>query len=117
MIDPIWLSPLDIGHHRRVGGEDRPAAGRGQRLDQLRRRRRDRGPGGRAAQGVRDLRVQRMGFAPTTCPTTPVAGRALLSERAGPSPPPPAIWWKATRTGWVPKENPALARVEFKGPF
>ena len=37
----------------------------------LRRRRRDRGPGRGAAEGVRDLRVSRLGFAPSTCPTTP----------------------------------------------
>ena len=57
-----------------------------------------------------------MGFAPTTCPTTPVledafypngrtiaaAARDLVEERA---------------CGWMPDERPDLRSIEFKGPF
>jgi pyruvate/2-oxoglutarate/acetoin dehydrogenase E1 component len=67
-------------------------------------------------QGVRDLRLKRMGFAPTTCPTTPVledrfypnartiaaAARDLAEDRA---------------CGWLPDECPELQAVVFKGPF
>ena len=67
-------------------------------------------------QGIRDLRLKRMGFAPTTCPTAPnledlfypnartvaAAARDLVEERA---------------CGWLPAERADLKSIEFKGPF
>ena len=65
---------------------------------------------------VRDLRLQRMGFAPTTCPTTPAledlfypdarriaaAARDMVEGRA---------------TGWMPAERNDLKSITFRGPF
>jgi pyruvate dehydrogenase E1 component beta subunit len=65
---------------------------------------------------VRDLRLQRLGFAPVTCPTSPpleelfypnartiaAAARDLVEE---------------TKTGWMPRERPELDSFVFKGPF
>jgi pyruvate/2-oxoglutarate/acetoin dehydrogenase E1 component len=67
-------------------------------------------------QGLRDLKLKRMGYAPTTCPTTPAlealfypnartiaaATRDLVEEQA---------------CGWLPEERPELAAIEFRGPF
>jgi pyruvate/2-oxoglutarate/acetoin dehydrogenase E1 component len=116
VIDPIWLSPLDIdtivASAERTGrlivvdnGWVTCGAG-AEIIAQVAER----------LMGVRDLRVQRMGFAPVTCPTTPVledlfypnartiasVGRDLVEGR---------------RTAWLPDENPAFAKHEFKGPF
>ena len=117
MIDPIWLSPLDIDTIAAV----RERTGRLLVVDNawthVRRRRRDRGPVAERLQGMRDLRVQRMGFAPTTCPTTPVAGRPLLPQRPHHRRRRHATWSKATRRGWLPEERPDLQSLEFKGPF
>ncbi|HZU38482.1 MAG TPA: transketolase C-terminal domain-containing protein, partial [Gemmataceae bacterium] len=67
-------------------------------------------------QGVRDLRLQRLGFAPVTCPTTPplenlfypnsrtIAAAARDLVEGAPA-------------GWLPEERPELQAVEFKGPF
>jgi pyruvate/2-oxoglutarate/acetoin dehydrogenase E1 component len=116
VIDPIWLSPLDIdtivasvektGRLLVVdngwlccGAAAEIVAGVAERL-----------------QGVHDLRVRRLGFAPVTCPTTPVleelfypnartiaaAGRDLV---------------EGASTGWLPDERPELRSLEFKGPF
>ena len=65
---------------------------------------------------VRDVRVQRLGFAPVTCPTTPslenlfypnartiaAAARNLVEGRD---------------TDWLPAADPELRNIEFKGPF
>lgn len=116
VIDPIWLSPLDIdtiaesvertgrllvvdNAWTNCGASAEIVALIAERL-----------------QGVRDLRLKRMGFAPTTCPTTPIledafypngrtiaaTARDLVEERA---------------CGWIPDERPELCSIEFKGPF
>ena len=59
-------------HHRRIGAAHRTASGRRQCLDELRRQRRNRRPRRRARENGKPIAVQRMGYAPTTCPTTPV---------------------------------------------
>jgi pyruvate/2-oxoglutarate/acetoin dehydrogenase E1 component len=116
VIDPIWLSPLDMdtiadsvertGRLLVVdtawlccGASAEIVAGVAERL-----------------QGLRDLALRRLGFAPTTCPTTPVleelfypnartiaaAARDLVEGQA---------------TGWLPDERPDLRSLEFRGPF
>jgi pyruvate/2-oxoglutarate/acetoin dehydrogenase E1 component len=116
VIDPIWLSPLDMD----TIAESVERTGRLLVVDTgwL--------PCGASAeivalvaerlQGVRDLRLRRMGFAPTTCPTSPPledlfypnartiasAARDLVEGEA---------------VGWTPEERSDLQSVTFKGPF
>jgi pyruvate/2-oxoglutarate/acetoin dehydrogenase E1 component len=116
VLDPIWLSPLDVGPivasaektgRLLVVDNGWTTCGAGAEIV------------ARVAErlmGVRDLRVRRMGFAPVTCPTSPsleahfypnartiaAAARDLVEGAA---------------TGWLPDEDPELNRVEFKGPF
>jgi pyruvate/2-oxoglutarate/acetoin dehydrogenase E1 component len=116
VIDPIWLSPLDIdtivesvSRTRRLVVVDTGWTNCGATAEiaiQVAER----------LQGVQDIRIKRMGFAPTTCPTTPVledlfypnartiasAVRDLVEER---------------ECGWVPAERPELQSIAFKGPF
>ena len=66
--------------------------------------------------GVRDLKLQRLGFAPTTCPTTPVledlfypdARRVAVAARD---------MVEGKPTGWLPEERPELKSIMFRGPF
>jgi pyruvate/2-oxoglutarate/acetoin dehydrogenase E1 component len=116
VIDPIWLSPLDIDTIResvertgRLLVVDTAWTNCGAGAEIVARVAED-------LQGVRDLRLKRMGFAPVTCPTTPVleelfypdaraiaaAARDLVEERP---------------TGWVPEPRADLKQIEFKGPF
>jgi len=116
VIDPIWLSPLDVetiaasvertGRLLVVDTAWTNCGASAEIVAQVAER----------LQGERDVRLGRMGFAPTTCPTTPaleelfypnartVAARArdLVVGRS---------------TGWLPDERPELASIEFKGPF
>lgn len=116
VIDPIWLAPLDIDtiaeSVRKTGrlvvvdngwttcGASAEIVARV--VERL--------------QGEVDLRVCRLGFAPVTCPTTPVledrfypdarrvAAAAHDLVQGGP-------------TGWLPDERLDLKSIEFKGPF
>jgi pyruvate/2-oxoglutarate/acetoin dehydrogenase E1 component len=116
IIDPIWLSPLDIdtiaasvektGRLLVVDTGWLCCGASAEIVAQVAER----------LQGIRDLSFKRLGFAPVTCPTTPalekifypdartiaVAARDLVS---------------GTATGWVPDERPDLRNLEFKGPF
>ena len=116
VIDPIWLSPLDIetiaesvertGRLIVVDTAWTNCGAAAEIVAQVAER----------LQGVRDLRLKRMGFAPTTCPTTPpledlfypnarsiaAAARDLVEDAA---------------TGWLPDQRPDLQSIEFKGPF
>jgi pyruvate/2-oxoglutarate/acetoin dehydrogenase E1 component len=116
VIDPVWLSPLDIDTiaasvektgrllvvdtaWTNCGASAEIVAAVAERV-----------------AGIRDLRLQRMGFAPVTCPTTPAleelfypnartiaaAGRDLV---------------EGTSTGWLPAERKDLHSIEFRGPF
>jgi pyruvate/2-oxoglutarate/acetoin dehydrogenase E1 component len=116
VIDPIWLSPLDIGtiveSVERTGrllvvdnGWITCGAG-AEIVAQVAER----------LMGVRDLRVQRLGFAPVTCPTTP-ALEDLFYPNARTIAAAARDLVEGGRTGWIPKENPDFAKVEFKGPF
>ena len=116
VIDPIWLDPLDIDTIARsvektgrllvVDTGWRCCGAAAEIVAQVAER----------LQGLRDLRVKRLGFAPTTCPTTPAleelfypnartisaAARDLVEDEP---------------TGWLPEERPELRTIEFKGPF
>lgn len=116
VIDPIWLSPLDIdtitesvertGRLLVVDTAWLNCGAAAEIVAQVAER----------LQGVRDLRLKRMGFAPTACPTTPAledlfypnartiaaTARDLIEE--GPN-------------GWMPAERADLQCIEFKGPF
>ena len=116
VIDPIWLSPLDIdtiaesvertGRLLVVDTAWTNCGAAAEIVAQVAER----------LQGVRDLRLKRMGFAPTTCPTTPaledlfypnartVAAAARDLAEDGPC-------------GWLPDERADLKTIEFKGPF
>lgn len=116
VIDPIWLNPLDadtIAESVRRTGRllvvDTAWTNCGAASEIVARV-------AERLQGVRDFRFKRMGFAPTTCPTTPAleelfypnartvaaAARDLAEGRA---------------CGWLPAERPDLRSIEFKGPF
>lgn len=116
VIDPIWLSPLDIeticDSVERTGRllvVDTAWTNCGAAAEIVARV-------AERLQGIRDLRLKRMGFAPTTCPTTPpledafypnartIAAAARNLAEDGP-------------TGWLPDERPDLQTIEFKGPF
>jgi pyruvate/2-oxoglutarate/acetoin dehydrogenase E1 component len=116
VIDPIWLSPLDIqtiatsaektGRLLVVdtawvncGAAAEIVAGVAERL-----------------AGVRDLRLRRMGFAPTTCPTTPVL-EDLFYPNARTIAAACRDLVEGVETGWLPRERPDLRSIEFKGPF
>ena len=116
VIDPIWLSPLDIDtvcasveKTGRLLVVDTAWTSCGASAEIVARV-------AERLQGVRDLKLKRLGFAPTTCPTTPAledlfypesrmiaaAARDLVEER---------------ETGWLPELRDDLTQIEFKGPF
>lgn len=116
VIDPIWLSPLDVdtiaesvektGRLVVVDNGWTMCGAGAEIVAQVAER----------LMGVRDVRVQRLGYAPTTCPTTPVLEELYYPNArtiAGAA----RDLVEGVRTGWVPDENPAFAKVEFKGPF
>lgn len=116
VIDPIWLSPLDMdticesvertGRMIVVDTAWTNCGAAAEITAQVAER----------LQGIRDLRLKRMGFAPTTCPTAPnledlfypnartvaAAARDLVED---------------AKTGWLPAERADLKSIEFKGPF
>ena len=116
VIDPIWLSPLDIDtvvqSARKTGrlcvvDNGWTTCGAGSEIAALVAER---------LQGTRDIRVCRMGFAPTTCPPSPPLenlfypdGRKIAS----------AVYdlVNGTKNRWMPEERPELQEIEFKGPF
>ena len=116
VIDPIWLSPLDIEtiatSVRKTGkicvvdnGWTTCGAGSEiiiQVLEHL--------------QGEREVKFQRLGFTPVTCPTTPSLedcyypnGRTIAASVYD--------LVKGDRQDWMPQEREDLKDIEFKGPF
>ena len=116
VIDPIWLAPLDTGtiaasvaKTGRLVAVDNGWTTCGASAEIVARV-------VERLQGTRELRVHRMGFAPTTCPPTPglealfyanaetiaAAANDLVAGRA---------------TGWLPTAQPDVNEVVFRGPF
>ena len=115
VIDPIWLSPLDcdtlVSSVERTGrlivvdnGWTTCGAG-AEIVAQVSER----------LMGVRDIRVKRLGFAPTTCPTTP-----SLEQLYYPNAETIAAAAHKLVTGndsWQPSTESESEQLTFKGPF
>jgi pyruvate/2-oxoglutarate/acetoin dehydrogenase E1 component len=116
VVDPIWLAPLDVDTivdsvaktgRLIVVDNGWSCCGAGAEIVARVTER---------LQGERDFRVARMGFAPTTCPTTPALedlyypnGRTIAARARD------LIEGKAT--GWLPAEDKSLNTLVFRGPF
>jgi pyruvate/2-oxoglutarate/acetoin dehydrogenase E1 component len=113
LIDPIWLSPLDIdtvvksvrktGHLVVVDNGWTTCGAAAEIVAQVA----ERAPG---------IRMQRTGFAPVPCPPTPsledlyyANGRTIAATAYD--------LLKGGRQGWLPAERDDLKQIEFKGPF
>jgi pyruvate/2-oxoglutarate/acetoin dehydrogenase E1 component len=116
VIDPIWLSPLDIDtiadSVERTGrllvvDTGWLCCGAAAEIVALVAER---------LQGLRDLRLKRLGFAPVTCPTTP-ALEELFYPNARTIAAAARDLVEDAPTGWFPDERPELQSLEFKGPF
>jgi pyruvate/2-oxoglutarate/acetoin dehydrogenase E1 component len=116
VIDPIWLSPLDVdtiaasvaktgrllvvdNGWLSCGASAEIITGVTERL-----------------QGTREYRAGRMGYAPTTCPTAPVL-EALYYPNARTIAAAARDLVEGAATGWMPEERPGLKNLAFKGPF
>lgn len=116
VIDPIWLSPLDIdtivtsvrktGRLCVVDNAWTTCGASAEIITQVVEK----------TQGIRDMRVHRMGFAPVTCPPSPVLeslfypnGRTIASTAYD--------LVKGGTNNWLPQEREDLKEIEFKGPF
>jgi pyruvate/2-oxoglutarate/acetoin dehydrogenase E1 component len=116
VIDPIWLSPLDmetiIGSVRKTGhlvvvdngwttcGASAEIAA--QVFEAL--------------QGQQDVRIRRIGFAPATCPTTPALEAHFYPNSRDIASAAYQLLDGAAEK-WVPAERAELQCVDFKGPF
>lgn len=116
IIDPIWLTPLDIDticnsveKTGRLLVVDTAWTSCGASAEIV----------SRVAErlcGLRDLKLQRLGFAPTTCPTSPVLEEAFypnaikIATRID-----EMIHGRGSR--WIPTDRRDLKSIEFKGPF
>lgn len=116
VIDPIWLSPLDIDtiveSVRKTGrlcvvDNGWITCGAGAEIVALVVER---------LQGVRPVLVRRMGFAPVTCPPTPSLEDLYYPNAARIA---SAVYdlVKGGQNGWLPKEKPELKEIQFRGPF
>jgi len=116
VIDPIWLSPLDIdtivasvrktGRLCVIDNGWMTCGASAEIITQVMEK----------IQGTGDVRVRRMGFAPVTCPPSPTLetlfypnGRTIASAAYD--------LVKGGINDWVPKERQDLKEIEFKGPF
>jgi pyruvate/2-oxoglutarate/acetoin dehydrogenase E1 component len=116
VIDPIWLSPLDletiytsVSKTRRLIIVDNGWATCGAAAEIA----------AHVAQyfeGHADIRIRRMGFEPVPCPTTP-----SLEQHFYPNPQSIAALAYKLVTGndkdWIPSISPDHQTHEFKGPF
>jgi pyruvate/2-oxoglutarate/acetoin dehydrogenase E1 component len=116
VIDPIWLSPLDIetivASVRKTGAlcvVDNGWTTCGASAEIIARVT-------ECLQGVRDVRVRRMGFAPVTCPPTPTL-ESLFYPNARTIASAVYDLVKGGSHYWMPLERSDLKEIEFKGPF
>jgi pyruvate/2-oxoglutarate/acetoin dehydrogenase E1 component len=115
VIDPIWLNPLDIDtiaeSVRKTGrlcvvDNGWATCGAGAEIvAQVTER----------LQGVRSIRVHRMGFAPVTCPPTPSLEDLFYPNARTIA----AAAYNLIKgiNGWLPEERMELQEIEFRGPF
>ncbi len=116
VIDPIWLSPLDIDtiaesaeRTGRILVADTAWTNCGASAEIVARV-------AERLQGVRDLHIRRVGFAPTTCPTSPTLEDAFYpNARTIAAAANDLI--NGRKMGWLPAERADLKGIEFKGPF
>jgi len=116
VIDPIWLSPLDIetiaASVRKTGRlivADNcwiTCGASAEIVSQVVER----------LQGERKIRVQRLGFAPVTCPPTPGL-EALFYPNARTIAAAAYSLVTGNGHGWLPAERDDLKALEFRGPF
>jgi pyruvate/2-oxoglutarate/acetoin dehydrogenase E1 component len=115
VVDPIWLSPLDIdtivASVRKTGkllvvdngwitcGASAEIAA--QVMEQL--------------QDERSIRIRRLGFAPTSCPPSPILEDAFYPD--GRKIAAAVHEMVSGSNGWQPAERVDLREIEFKGPF
>jgi pyruvate/2-oxoglutarate/acetoin dehydrogenase E1 component len=116
VIDPIWLSPLDIDtivesvkKTKRLCVVDNgwTTCGASSEIVAL---------VAEKLQGACEFQVCRMGFAPTTCPTTPVL-EDLFYPNAQTIAAKVYNMVKGDESRWLPEEREDLKTIEFKGPF
>jgi pyruvate/2-oxoglutarate/acetoin dehydrogenase E1 component len=116
VIDPIWLAPLDLDtiveSVRKTGrlcvvdnGWTTCGAGAEIIASVLER-----------LQGTRDIRVQRLGFAPVTCPTSPPLEAEFYPDARRIAAACNDLV-HGTKQNWLPEERADLKDIEFKGPF
>lgn len=116
VIDPIWLSPLDIDtiveSVRKTGrlcvvDNGWITCGAGAEIVALVIEH---------LQGVGPVLVRRIGFAPVTCPPTPSLEDLYYPKATTIA---SAVYdlVKGGQNGWVPKEQPELKEMQFRGPF
>ena len=116
VIDPIWLSPLDIesivSSVRKTGrlivvDNDWVTCGASSEIvSQVVER----------LQNEKQIKVHRMGFAPVTCPPTPTLEKLFYPDGRYIA---QAAYdlVKDGKNKWLPDENLDLKEIEFKGPF
>lgn len=116
VIDPIWLAPLDIDTIAESAAKTGrlcvvdngwTTCGAGseiivQVLEKL--------------QGTREVRVQRLGFAPVTCPTSPPLEAEFYPDARRIAAACSDLV-HGRKQGWLPAERADLKDIEFKGPF
>lgn len=116
VIDPIWLNPLDAdtiadsakktGHLLVVDNDWTMCGASAEIVSQVIEK----------TQGDAAIRIKRMGFAPTSCPPTPVLenlfypnGRTIAAAAYD--------LVKGKAMNWMPDERADLKEIEFRGPF
>ncbi len=116
VIDPIWLSPLDIDTivasvektgRLLVVDNGWLSCGASAEIVALVAER---------LMGVRDIAIRRLGFAPVTCPTTPPL-EDLFYPNAERIASVARDLVAGQEMGWIPHQNSDKAHATFKGPF
>ena len=116
VIDPIWLSPLDLDtietsvkktKNLLVVDNGWTMCGAGSEIIASITER---------LQTLNHLKVKRIGFAPTPCPTTPSLEKFFYPNALSIASSANDLLNKVDK-GWVPKEREDLKDIEFKGPF